>query len=116
MARNLLFDGCRECKCQAITNPRSKHWGRCIEDARERDVLLFVSGEDEQACGALIQAGAALATRRQVFVVSPEAWTFSHHPTCRNCSTVAEAISATVAMQAGEVAYGYSVGSFRTSP
>jgi len=54
-------------------------------------VLLFVSGEDEQACGALIQAGAALATRRQVFVVSPEAWTFSHHPTCRNCSTVAEA-------------------------
>ena len=45
-------------------------------------MLLFVNGEDEQACGALIEAGAALAVGRQLLVVSPDAWTFSHHPNC----------------------------------
>jgi len=71
-------------------------------------VLLFVNGENEQACGALIEAGAASAAGRQGFFVSPDAWTFSHHPNCRNCSTLADAIVAIVAMQAGEATRGYS--------
>jgi hypothetical protein len=44
-------------------------------------MLLFVNGEDEQACGARIEAGAALAAGRGVFGVSPD-MTFSYH---RNC-------------------------------
>ena len=71
-------------------------------------MLLFVNGENEQACGALIEAGAASAAGRQVFVVSPDAWTFSHHPNCRNVSTLADAIVAIVAMQAGETTPVYS--------
>jgi hypothetical protein len=71
-------------------------------------VLLFVNGEDEQACGALIEASAALAAGRQLFVVSPDAWTFSHHPNCRNFSALADAIAAIVAMQTSEAARGYS--------
>jgi hypothetical protein len=68
-------------------------------------VLLFVNRENEQACGALIEAGAASAAGRKVFVVSPDAWTFSHRP---NCRTLADAIVAIVAMQAGEARRGYS--------
>jgi hypothetical protein len=85
----------------------SRHWVRCIEEARECDALLFVNGEDGQACGALIELGAALAAGRQVFVVSPD-MTFSYHPNCRNFSALADAIAAIVAMQAGEAARGYS--------
>jgi len=71
-------------------------------------VLLFVNGENEQACGALIEACAALAAGRQLFVVSPGAPPFSHHPNCRNFSTLADAIVAIVTTQAGEAARGYS--------
>src|SRR4029450_3641429 len=61
----------------------SRHWVRCIEEARDCDALLFVNGEDGQASGALIEVGAALAAGRQVFVVSPD-MTFCYHPNCRN--------------------------------
>src|SRR5258705_13947241 len=78
----------------------SRHWVRCIHEARECDVLLFVNWENDQVCGDLIQAGAASAAGRQVC-------TFSHLPNCRNCSTLADAIVAIVAMQA---ARGCSAG------
>ena len=72
-------------------------------------MLLFVSGENEQACGALIEACAALAAGRQLFRrYSPGAPPFSHHRNCRNFSALADAIAAVVAMQAGEAARGYS--------
>ena len=68
-------------------------------------MLLFVNGENEQVCDALIEAGAASTAGRQVFVVSPDARTFSHHPNCRNFSALA--IVAIVATQAGEATRGY---------
>jgi hypothetical protein len=52
-------------------------------------------------CGALLEAGAALAAGRQVFVVSPDVWTFAHHPRCRVFSTLEAAIEAIMAMQTG---------------
>ena len=73
---------------------------RCIDEARECDVLLFVSRKDEQACDALIEAGAELAARRQVLLVSPDAWAFPHRP--RSFSTLADATAGIVAVQAGE--------------
>ena len=71
-------------------------------------MLLFVNGENEQACGALTEARAALAVGRQLFVVWPDASTFSHRP--RNLSTLADPIVAIVAMQAGKATRGYSAG------
>jgi hypothetical protein len=91
----------------------SRHWVRCIDEARECDVLLFVSGEDEQACRVLIEAGTALAVGRQLFVVWPDASTFSHRP--RNFSTLADAIAAIVTMQTGEAARGYSASTSGTN-
>ena len=45
--------------------------------------LLFVSNEGEQACGGLIELGAALAGGAQCFIVSSDWWSVAHHPRCR---------------------------------
>jgi hypothetical protein len=95
---------------ESMADDWSKHWVRCIDKACECYALLFVNGQDEQACGALIETGAALEASRTVFVASPVAGTFSHDPICRNFSTLADAIAAIMAMQAGEAARGYWVG------
>ena len=93
---------------ESTADASSRHGVRCIDEARQCDVLLFVNGEDEQACGALIEACAALAVGRQLFVVWPDASTFSHRPNCQNFSALADAIAAIVAMQAGKATRGYS--------
>jgi hypothetical protein len=55
--------------------------------------------EVEQACGGLIEAGAALAAGKQVFIVSPYAWSFSHHPRARMFGSSKAAIGSIGAMQ-----------------
>ena len=72
-------------------------------------MLLFVDGENEQARGALIEAGAASAAGRQLFVVSPGASPFSHHPNCRNVSALADAIAAIVTMQTAARGFSASI-------
>jgi hypothetical protein len=79
-----------------------RHWSRCIEDASAADVCLFVNNAGERACGALVELGAALGTGKQVFVVSPDWWSFANHPRCRVFKDIAGAIEAICAMQAGE--------------
>ena len=72
-------------------------------------MLLFVNGENEQACGAFIEAGAASAAGRQLFVASSGASPFSHHPNCRNFSVLADAIAAIVTMQTAARGYSASI-------
>jgi len=60
-------------------------------------VCLFVCNEGETACGALIEAGAALAAGKRVYIVSDYTWTFSNHPRCRLFATLEDAITAIVA-------------------
>jgi nucleoside 2-deoxyribosyltransferase-like protein len=79
-----------------------KHWNACISEASMCDVLLFVSRKGEQACGALIEMGAALACGAQVFIVSDDSWSVSHHPRCRVLPDLEAAITALVAMSKGE--------------
>jgi len=55
---------------------------------------LFISNAAETACGALLEAGAALAAGKQVYVVSPDEWTFAHHPNCRVFASLEEAANA----------------------
>src|SRR5947207_2566897 len=52
----------------------SRHWQRCIDEASACDICLFVCIAGETACGALIEAGAALAANKRIFVVSPDQW------------------------------------------
>jgi hypothetical protein len=70
---------------------------------------LFVNGENGQACGALIEAGAASAAGRQLFVASSGASPFSHHPNCRNFSALADAIAAIVTIQTATRGYSASI-------
>ena len=65
-------------------------------------MCLFVNLDGEQASGALLEAGAALAAGRTVFIVSPDWWSFAHHPRCRTFRTLADAIAAICAMQVGK--------------
>jgi hypothetical protein len=78
------------------------HWSGCITAATEADICLFVCNEGEQACGGLIEAGAALASGKQVFVVSPYAWSFSHHPRARAFGSLEAAVGSIMARKAGE--------------
>jgi hypothetical protein len=78
------------------------HWEKCIDQSRDCDVCLFVSHDGEQACGQLIEAGAALAAGKRVFVVSPYEWTFAHHPRCRIFPSLEAAIQAIMAGAAAE--------------
>jgi hypothetical protein len=87
---------------EPTTDAWREHWDKCVAEAAEADVCLFVCNEGETACGALIEAGAALAAGRQVFVVSPYDWTFANHPRCRVFTSLEAAIVAIMAMQEGE--------------
>ena len=79
-----------------------RHWERCIDQASDASICLFVSNADERACGALIEAGAALAAGKRVYVVSPDAWTFAHHPRCRVFPTIEAAVGSIMAQVEGE--------------
>jgi hypothetical protein len=69
-----------------------KHWAGCIDAAAAVDICLFVNLDGEQACGALIEAGAAIAAGKRVFVVSPDWWSFQTHPRARVFGSVADAV------------------------
>jgi hypothetical protein len=97
------------CNADEASAPTSeqwtRHWEKCIAEARDSDVLLFVNFEGERACGALIELGAALAAGRQVFVVTgADWWSISHNPRCRVFESIEKAIEAIMAMAAGEQA------------
>jgi hypothetical protein len=91
------WDGNRD-GVEPTSSAWSDHWSRCITEAADADVCLFVCNEGETACGALLEAGAALASGRMVYVVSDYQWTFSNHPRCRVFPTLEAAIEA---IQAG---------------
>jgi hypothetical protein len=80
----------------------SRHWVTCIEEASTADVCLFVANEGETACGQLLEAGAALAAGKRVFVVSDYEFTFAHHPRCRVFASLEDAITAIMAGAQGE--------------
>jgi hypothetical protein len=78
-------------------------WQQCIEGASSADVRLFLSMDGERACGQLIELGAALASGKQCFIVSPTYWwSVQHHPLCRVFTSLQDAVAALVAMQHGE--------------
>ena len=78
------------------------HWSGCISHAADADICLFVANELETQCGALIEAGAALAAGKRVFVVSDYEFTFAHHPRCRSFSSIEDAITAIMSGAQGE--------------
>jgi hypothetical protein len=82
----------------------AKHSSTCLREAAEADVVLLVAFEDDRLhFGALVEAGAALAAGKRVFLVSPHEWPFiRHHPRCRSFATLADAIVAIMAGAAGD--------------
>jgi hypothetical protein len=79
-----------------------ENWKGCIVEATEADVILVFAQVDERQNGALIELGAGLASGAMVYLFSDSAWSVSHHPRVRNFRTLADAITAIVAADAGE--------------
>jgi hypothetical protein len=82
------------------------HWGSCISGAAGADILLFLDLPGENQCGAIAELGAALAFGKQVFLVSENWWSIEHHPRCRKFRRLEDAVTAIVAIEAGERARG----------
>jgi hypothetical protein len=47
-------------------------------------------------CGALVEVGSALAAGKRVYLVSPHAWSFGHHPNVRRFESLGDAVAAIV--------------------
>jgi hypothetical protein len=76
------------------------HWSACIEQAAKADVLLFLDLPGENQCGAIAELGAALASGKQVFIVSTSWWSIEHHPLARKFERIEDAITAIMASAA----------------
>jgi hypothetical protein len=70
---------------------------RCIDEIRNCDYLLLYAEADDDLCGALIEAGAALAFGKPVRCVATmhRFSVFDKHPSWKRFGSVAEALSTT---------------------
>jgi hypothetical protein len=76
----------------------------CCDEAAADIVILYARADDRPQMGALIEAGAALGAGKQVWCISPHNWSWRHHPNVENFDSLAAAITALRAMQAGKAA------------
>jgi hypothetical protein len=82
--------------CEPSPADWAEHWQKCVDQAATCDVLLLHAIDGEVQRGALIELGAALATNRKVFIVSPYDWSWKHHPAVTVFSSLADAIKALI--------------------
>jgi hypothetical protein len=80
----------------------SEHWAKCVQEASDADVVLLYASNGEKHHGSLIEMGAGLAMGKRIFLVGGESWSIRHHPRVRVFSTLADAVTAILAAQAGE--------------
>jgi hypothetical protein len=74
---------------------------RCVSEASEADVVLVYARSDERQNGSLVEMGAGLAGGAMIYLVTDNDWSTKHHPRVRSFNTLAEAVSAIVAADAG---------------
>lgn len=84
---------------QGETNDWSDLWDRCIREAAAAIATIVYVETGEVLKGALVEAGAALAAGRMVFVVGPCAMTFLNHPRVQKSFSVADAIEAAAKLE-----------------
>ena len=53
--------------------------------------------EGERQMGALVEAGECLGAGKRLYLVTPHAWSFQHHPRVRNFKTIEQAVAAIAA-------------------
>jgi hypothetical protein len=75
----------------------ARPWRRCIDEASAADVTLMFAQEGERQMGALVEAGACLGAGKRLYLVSPHAWSFQHHPRVRCFASLEQAVAAVVA-------------------
>lgn len=69
-------------------------WLRCVGEASEADVLLLYMEPGEILKGALVEAGAALASGKTVYAVGlPSGMSFRAHPSVLEFSSLVDAVA-----------------------
>jgi hypothetical protein len=77
-----------------------EHSETCLREAADCDVLLLHAQDEENHFGALLEAGAALAAGKKVFLVAPHHWPFLRcHPLVQSFDSLADAISCLIARE-----------------
>ena len=61
------------------------------------DITLMFAQEGERQMGALVEAGACFGAGKRLYLVTPHAWSFQHHPRVRNFKTIEQAVAAIAA-------------------
>jgi hypothetical protein len=89
-------------KTEPTSDEWTEHWSRCCREAAEADITLMFARDGENQNGALLEVGSALGAGRQVFLVSPHAWSWKHHPRVRVFASLEAAVTAIMAAAAGE--------------
>jgi hypothetical protein len=79
-----------------------RHWATCVNEAAAADITLLYAAKDERQMGSLIEAGAALAAGKQIFLVSPHPWSWRHHERVRSFDSLAKAVEVLMAATNGE--------------
>ena len=74
-----------------------RHWTRCVDEAAAADIMLMFAQEGERQMGALVEAGECLGAGKRLYLVTPHAWSFQHHPRVRNFKTIEQAVAAIAA-------------------
>lgn len=87
----------------AGTEPTPEEWSAhsdtCLREAAAADVLLLYAQEDERQFGCLLECGAALASGRTVYLVSPHPWPFlRNHPRVVSFDRLDQAVAAIAAI------------------
>jgi hypothetical protein len=82
----------------------SRHWQRCLEESSSADITIFYAPLGPTQCGSLIEIGSALASGREVWIVSDYEWSISPHPRCRVFKSIEACVATIMARQAGEEA------------
>lgn len=67
-------------------------WVRCVCEAASADALLLYREPGEFLKGALVEAGAALASGKIVYAVGCEGQSFTNHPLVVKCSSLDDAL------------------------
>jgi hypothetical protein len=73
-----------------------RHWQTCLEQSAAADITIFYAPEGATQCGS------ALASGREVWLVSSYWWSVSHHPRCRVFPSIEACVAAVVARMKGE--------------
>lgn len=77
---------------KGATSDFSDLWIRCINEAKECDVLIVYREQSEILKGAWVEVGAALSNNKKVYAIGCSEFSIKYHPMFFECPSIEEAL------------------------